>query len=81
MILFQERQEREEILSQIRFCLSLDESVPFSTKLGIEVDRKNGLGIPAYSIRIRLENDATQNSYALTGKFWHLVNTKTKICS
>ena len=80
----QERQEKQEMLEQIRFCLSLDtlnpssvsigESFqPFTVKIGVSVCRINLSDDPTYNLEVLLKYQDGTKKLPLRGKFWHLV--------
>ena len=67
---FQDRAEKIELLSQIQFCISLDEFCPFSIETSV---RQTSSDFPTFFLEVRLKNEAGGKKYALRGKFWHLV--------
>lgn len=67
---FQDRAEKLELLSQIQFCISLDEFYPFSMETRV---RQTSSDVPTFFLEVRLKIEAGGKEFALRGKFWHLV--------
>ena len=59
----QEREEKEEVLSQLQLCLDLNDATPFNVDIDVDADAEK----PTLEIKIK-------SKVPLLGKYWFLVS-------